>query len=68
MPQVVGIVPRIDNQDAAQLARELCAWLGERGVVPLVEAEAGVLGAPVMPGFEMTKRADMDAFAEVFKQ
>jgi NAD+ kinase len=55
----VGIVPRIDNHDAAQLARELCAWLGERGAVPLVEGEAGCPGVPVMPGGEMARRVDL---------
>jgi NAD+ kinase len=56
---VVGIVPRIDNQAAAQLARELCAWLGGRGVVPLVEAEAGVDGVPTIPGADLANRADL---------
>src|SRR2546421_363361 len=55
----VGIVPRLHNEPASQLAREMVARLAERGVQAVVEAEAGVSGVPTAPGRELGATADL---------
>src|SRR2546421_2307087 len=55
----VGIVPRLHNEPASQLAREMVARLAERGVRAVVEAEAGVSGVPTAPGRELGATADL---------
>src|SRR4051794_8780934 len=55
----VGLIPRIDKAEAADLAREMVAWLRERGHEALVEAEANVKGVPTSPGCDLAARADL---------
>src|SRR2546426_9695077 len=55
----VGIVPRLHNEPASQLAREMVARLAERGVQAVVEAEAGVSGLPCAPGRELGAKFDL---------
>jgi NAD+ kinase len=55
----VGIVPRIQNPDAAALAREMVARLGKQGVEAFVEAEAGVGGVAAAPGCDLASKADL---------
>ena len=57
--RTIGIIPRIDKDDAAQLCRELAGWLTQRGFEPLVERQAGVTGCPTAPGGEVAARADL---------
>jgi NAD+ kinase len=57
--RTVGIVPRLHSEPAAQLAREMVARLGERGVQAVLEAEAAVSGAPAAPGRELGNTADL---------
>jgi NAD+ kinase len=57
--RTVGIVPRIGKDAAAELCRELCGWLVERGCEPLVERQAGVVGVPTAPGNEMAARCEL---------
>ena len=55
----VGLIPRLAREAAAELAREMVAWLSKRGHTALVEEEAGVAGAPSAPGREIASRADL---------
>src|SRR3989440_12558986 len=55
----VGIVPRLHNEPASQLAREMVARLAERGVRAVVEAEAAVGGVPGARGGERAGTADL---------
>src|SRR2546421_2551775 len=55
----VGIVPRLHNEPASQLAREMVAGLAERGVKGVVETEAGVSGGPTARGRELGSTADL---------
>jgi len=60
----VGIVPRIQNprltdNEAVRLARDLCAWLTARGAGCLVEEEAGIEGVPVAAGCDLAARSDL---------
>ncbi len=55
----VGLIPRLDSEAAAELAREMARWLTERGHVALVEQEAGVPGVPSVPGCDIAARADL---------
>ncbi len=55
----VGLIPRLAKEAAATLAREMSAWLIERGHIALVEADAGVDGVPVAVGAEIAERADL---------
>ena len=55
----VGLIPRIAKEAAANLCREMSAWLTARGHTPLVEADAGVDGVPVAVGAEIAERADL---------
>jgi NAD+ kinase len=57
--RTVGIVPRLQSEPAAQLARELVARLTGRGIRALVEAEAGIPGVPSAPGCELTSTTDL---------
>ncbi len=57
--RTIGIIPRIGKDAAAELCRELSAWLTERGLEPLVERQAGVVGCPTAPGQEVAARADL---------
>lgn len=57
--RVVGIVPRLHSEPAAQLAREMVVRLAERGVQAVVEAEAAVSGAPGAPGRQLGATADL---------
>jgi NAD+ kinase len=58
MPSV-GLIPRIDRDEAKDLAREMVRWLEQRGHEPMVEAEAGVKGVPTVPGCDIAARADL---------
>ena len=55
----VGLIPRLASEPAAQLAREMVKWLGERGHTALVEQEAGVSGVPSAPGCDIALKADL---------
>jgi NAD+ kinase len=55
----VGLIPRLAREAAAELAREMVAWLGARGHTALVEEEAGVAGVPSAPGRVIAGRADL---------
>lgn len=55
----VGLIPRLAKEAAAQLAREMVRWLVERGHEAFVEEEAGVEGAPAMPGCDLAGRANL---------
>ena len=55
----VGLIPRLAKEEAAGLAREIVAWLRERGHNALVEEEAGVTGVPSIPGCDIADRADL---------
>jgi NAD+ kinase len=55
----VGLIPRLAREAAAELAREMVRWLTKHGHTALVEEEAGVSGAPALPGREMAARADL---------
>ncbi|MCA1827980.1 MAG: NAD(+)/NADH kinase [Myxococcales bacterium] len=57
--QTVGIIPRIGKDFAADLAREMVAWLKQRGYGAAVEAEAGVKGVPTAPGCDIAAKADL---------
>lgn len=57
--KTVGLVPRLGGKPAAQLAREMSAWLAARGHQALVEEEAGVEGAPAAPGGDLAARVDL---------
>jgi NAD+ kinase len=57
--RTVGIIPRIGKDDAVSLCRELVAWLSQRGLEALVEAQPGVLGCPTAVGTEIAARADL---------
>jgi NAD+ kinase len=57
--QTVGLIPRIDRDEAAALAREMVQWLEKRGYLALVEAEAGVTGVPTAPGGDLVAKADL---------
>lgn len=57
--RTIGLIPRINKDEAATLTRELCGWLTARGFHPLVEAEAGVAGVPSAPGPEVAARAEL---------
>jgi NAD+ kinase len=57
--RVVGIVPRLNSESAAQLAREIAAKLVARGTEALVEAEAAVPGVPSAPGCDIASKADL---------
>ncbi len=56
---IVGLIPRLAREAAAELAREMVRWLQARGHTGLVEEEAGVAGAPAAPGRELASRADL---------
>src|SRR5690242_12832247 len=55
----VGLIPRIDRDEAKDLARDMVRWLEERGHEPMVEAEAGVRGVPTVPGCDIAARANL---------
>ena len=55
----VGLIPRLGREEAAQLARDMVRWLGERGAQAFIEEEAGVSGAPAMPGCDIAAKADL---------
>src|SRR5438128_10994164 len=55
----VGLIPRLAKEEAAGLAREMVAWLRERGHNAVVEEEAGVTGVPSIPGCDIADRADL---------
>ncbi len=57
--KTVGLVPRLAREEAAELAREMVRWLAARGHTAYVEEEAGVKGAPSMPGCDLATRADL---------
>ena len=57
--KTVGLIPRLGREEAAQLAREMARWLQERGAAAFVELEAGVEGAPAMPGCDLAAKADL---------
>ena len=57
--KTVGLVPRIDKDFAANLAREMVRWLEERGYEAVVEAEARVSGVPTAPGCDIAAKADL---------
>ena len=57
--QTVGLIPKIDRDFAADLAREMVRWLEQRGYRALVEAEAGVKGVPTAPGCDIATKADL---------
>jgi NAD+ kinase len=56
---IVGLIPRLAREAAAELAREMVRWLAKHGHTALVEEEAAVAGAPALPGREMAGRADL---------
>jgi NAD+ kinase len=55
----VALIPRLASEAAAELAREMVAWLTERGHVAMVEEEASVSAVPCGPGRELAERADL---------
>ena len=55
----VGLIPRVAKAEAANLCREMSAWLAERGHVALVEADAGVEGVSLAEGAAIAERADL---------
>ena len=55
----VGIIPRLQNEPAASLAREMVARLAQRRIDALVEAEAGIAGVPSAPGCDIATKADL---------
>ena len=55
----VGIVPRLQSQAAAQLAREMVARLAAKGVEAVVEADARIPGCPAVPGRELAGKVDL---------
>ena len=55
----VGLIPRLAKEEAAELAREMVRWLRQRGHTAFVEEEAGVSGAPAIPGCDLAARADL---------
>src|SRR3954471_10104098 len=55
----VGLIPRIDRTEAADLAREMVGWLAEHGHEALVEAEANVSRVPTAPGCDLAAKADL---------
>ena len=57
--RIVGIVPRLHSEPAAQLARELVEKLTARGLQALVEAEAGVPGVASAPGCDIASKGDL---------
>ena len=61
MPPVatVGLIPRLAREAAAQLAREMVRWLSDRRHAAFIEEEAGVTGAPAMPGGDLARAADL---------
>ena len=56
---IVGIIPRLQNEPAASLAREMVARLAQRRIDALVEAEAGISGVPTAPGCDIANKADL---------
>jgi NAD+ kinase len=56
---IVGLIPRIAREAAAELSREMVRWLEKRGHSALVEDDAGVSGVPTAPGREIASRADL---------
>ncbi|MFL5311735.1 MAG: NAD(+)/NADH kinase [Myxococcales bacterium] len=57
--RMVGIVPRLHSEAAAQLAREMVVRLTARGVKALVEIEAAVSGTSSAPGRELAASAEL---------
>jgi NAD+ kinase len=57
--RTVAIVPRLNSEDAAALAREMAQRLAARGDRGIVESEAAVAGAPSGPGAEIVAEADL---------
>jgi len=55
----VGIVPRLQSEPAAQLAREMVARLAAKGAEVVVEADARIPGCPPAPGREMAGKVDL---------
>jgi NAD+ kinase len=55
----VGLIPRLAREAAADLAREMVRWLAQRGHTAFVEEEAGVAGAPAVPGCDIAERSDL---------
>jgi NAD+ kinase len=55
----VGLIPRLAREAAAELAREMAAWLTARGHTAIVEEEAGVAGLPTAPGKELARRSEL---------
>jgi NAD+ kinase len=56
---IVGLIPRLAKEAAADLAREMVHWLQARGHSGIVEEEAGVSGVPTAPGRDIAPRADL---------
>ena len=56
---MVGLIPRLAKEEAAELAREIVRWLEARGHRALVEAEAGVEGVPTVPGCDIAASAEL---------
>ena len=57
--RIVGLIPRLAREAAANLAREMVRWLQERGCEAVVEEEAGVAGVPTAPGCDIAAKADL---------
>jgi NAD+ kinase len=57
--RTVAIVPRLQSEAAATLAREMVARLAQLGVQAVVEAEAGVPAVPSAPGRQIAAGADL---------
>ena len=57
--RTVGLVVRRDRPRAARLARRMIAWLGRRRVRVLVDAEAGLGGAPLRSRAALAREADL---------
>ncbi len=56
---MVGLIPRLAKEEAADLARQMVRWLEARGCRAFVEEEAGVSGVPVAPGCDLAGSADL---------
>jgi NAD+ kinase len=59
MARTVGLIPKLENTNAAALTRALCEWLLARGATPIVEQEAGMVDVPTRPGAELAATADL---------
>src|SRR5213080_4893293 len=57
--RTVGLVVKRDRPRAARLAQRMIGWLRRRGIKALLDADAGLRGAPALDKDRLAREADL---------